>query len=104
MLQDLLHDIQLDYEARLCEASTPQDRIDGFRIKFHQCKVEDLRVHCARAAKMTRDVNQFAIKAHKRPVRRVQEVARELEQSGTLERMAMRRLVPPSLQQTFEQP
>jgi hypothetical protein len=103
MTQEVLEEIRMDYGARTNGAAHSQDLIDGFQIQFFRDKVESLVDHCVSTVKRIRDVNWFAPGEHQRSVRQAQWM--ECEQlSDTLERMAMRRLVPPSLQKEFEHP
>lgn len=101
--REILEEIRMDYEARTSGAGHSQDLIDGFQIQFFREKVESLVDRSVSTVKRIRDVNSFAPGEHKRSVRQAQWM--ECEQlSATLERMAMRRLVPPSLQKEFDNP
>lgn len=103
MTREVMEDIRVDHEARIKGVAHSQDLIDGFRIQFFRDKVQSLVDHCGDAMERIRDVNRFASGEHMRPVRKAQWVDCE-QLSGTLERMAMRRLVPPSLQEELEPP
>lgn len=103
MTREVLGEIRMDYEARKSGAAQSQDLINGFQIQFFREKVESSVDHCVNTVKRIRDVNWLAPGEHKRSVRQAQWM--ECEQlSDTLERMAMRRLVPPSLQKEFDDP
>lgn len=103
MTRELLHEVHADHDLRMYGAGHPQDLIDGFQVQFFRDKVRTVADRCAGAVNRIRDVNCFALGEHKRPIRQAQWVNCE-QLSGTLERMAMRRLVPPSLERKFERP
>lgn len=100
MTREILKELRVDDMARTYGTAGSQGLIDGFQVQFFRYKVRNLAQHCTGAAERLRNVNMFAFGEHKRPIRQAQWVKCEVL-SGTLERMAMRRLVPPTLQRRF---
>ena len=103
MTREAIKDMNMDYEHRKKVVAWSQDLIDGFQIQFFQAKIQRLLEPCSHSAERIRSVNRFASREHKRPVRVTQWVDGEDERlPETVERMAMRRLVPPSLQEEIQ--